>query len=171
MKRPDLQDGTTDDQDPFAVHLYQWYCYSNVVTCIIAYYTFCTNIYSTLFPIGKGEKEADVYLIPYGSVTLELISKRAVEGGLSDLINTWRWLGKEMWMILCVCGLYGGVVMMTMRRMGMRMRRMTMRMTPRPCTSCSASTPWKKFNFIFQEGNGATIIFQSDHHQHDDDFN
>ena len=43
-------------------------------------------------------------------------------------------------------------------RMGMRMRRMTMRMTPRPCTSCSASTPWKKFNFIFQEGNGATII-------------
>ena len=23
MKRPDLQDGTTDDQDPFAVHLYQ----------------------------------------------------------------------------------------------------------------------------------------------------
>ena len=110
----------------------------------------------TLFPIGKGEKE-DVYLlIPYGSVTLELISKRAVEGGLSDLINTWGWLGKEMSMILCVCGLDGGMVMMTMRRMGMR--RMGMRMTPRPCTSCSASTPWKKFNFIFQEGNGATII-------------
>ena len=141
-------------------------CISDIVTVTLFrayFFTHFVPISVTLFPIGKGEKE-DVYLIPYGSVTLELISKRAVEGGLSDLINTWRWLGKEMWMILCVCGLYGGVVMMTMRRMGMRM-------TPRPCTSCSASTPWKKFNFIFQEGNGATIIFQSDHHQHDDVFN
>ena len=66
-------------------------CISDIVTVTLLqaslHITHFVPISFTLFLIGKGEKE-DVYSIPYGSVTLELISKRAVEGGLSDLINT-----------------------------------------------------------------------------------